>query len=206
MKTSVKSPKIFSLLAIAAASLVLMACDEDEPAKEDTPELITQVTLTFKPVGGGTDIVVKATDPDGIGVKDIEADGPIALKTNTTYTLSIELINELLDPTELEYDITDEVLEEADEHMFFFSWTGGFADPIGNGNIDNRADVVNYTDNDSNGLPLGLSTTWTTLSALTTDQTFRIVLKHQPDIKSATSTSEDGETDVDLVFDLSVSN
>ena len=32
--------------------------------------------------------------------------------------------------------------------------------------------------------------------------TFRIVLKHQPDIKSATSTVNDGGTDVDLTFGL----
>ena len=61
------------------------------------------------------------------------------------------------------YDIDEEVAEESDEHMFFFSWTDDvFEDPAGDGNIDNRNDDVNYSDEDSKGLPLGLTTTWRT--------------------------------------------
>jgi hypothetical protein len=32
----------------------------------------------------------------------------------------------------------------------------------------------------------------------------RIVLKHQPDLKSETSTSDIGESDIDVVFDVNV--
>lgn len=192
------------LLIMLVLGLFVLSCDEDEPAKEDTPELITKVTLTFTPEGGGTPIEVTATDPDNIGSQDIVADGPISLKLNTTYSLAITLINGLADPTEEDYNITNEVLEEADEHMFFFAWTGGFSNPEGDGNIDNRADIVRYEDVDEDGLPIGLTTTWTTTTAVTTAKTFTILLKHQPGLKSATSTSQDGETDVNLEFDLEI--
>ncbi len=193
---------VFSSAALVTASL-LTSC-EDEPVKEDTPEMITKVTLTFTPVGGGSTVTVTATDPDGEGVQDITVDGPINLTKNVTYTLSLELINGLASPTDPEYNISEEVEEEADEHMFFFAWTNNtFADPAGNGNVDNRADDVNYNDTDGNGLPLGLSTTWTTVNA-TASGTFDVILKHQPGIKSASSTVAMGETDVDLTFTLNV--
>ncbi len=188
--------------ALVLIGVVVVSCDEDEPAKEDTPELITKVTLTFTPTTGEP-IMVTAEDPDNIGSQDIVT-GPIALKSNTTYTLSMSIINGLADPGDEAYDIGKEIEEEADEHMFFFSWTGGFTSPAGDGNIDNRSDAVGYADEDANGLPLGLITTWTTSSEASTENIFRIVLKHQPDLKSATSTAEDGETDIDLEFDLSI--
>jgi hypothetical protein len=182
----------------------ISACDSDDPQKENTPELITKVELTFSPAGGGDDIVVTATDPDGGGVQPIATDGPIELEAGTTYTLTIGLYNELLAPTEEGYDITEEVEAESDEHLFFFAWTNNvFSDPAGNGNIDTRSDDVNYEDEDGNSLPLGLATSWTAASAAA-DGTFRIVLKHQPGLKSAVSTAADGETDLDLTFDINV--
>jgi hypothetical protein len=194
------------LVALAAVSCIgfLSSCDnDDEPKKEDTPELITKVTLTFTPSGGGNTVTATASDPDGEGVQDISIDGPINLAASTTYALSITLINELADPTDAEFNITEEVEEEGDEHMFFFSWTNNvFSDPAGNGNIDNRADDVNYADEDENGQPLGLETSWTTAAASTGK--FRVVLKHQPDLKTATSSATTGETDIDLEFDISI--
>jgi hypothetical protein len=146
---------------------------------------------------------VTATDPDGDGVKDIEVDGPINLAANTDYTLSITLINGLAGASDPAYNITEEVEEEGDEHMFFFSWTNNaFSDPAGNGNMDSRADAVNYLDEDENSLPLGLETGWTTGAASSGE--FRVVLKHQPELKSATSTSSAGETDLDISFTLNV--
>jgi hypothetical protein len=191
-------------MAMTFVALALFTSCNDDPEPENVPELITKATLIFTPVGGGTTVTVNATDPDGEGVQDIVVDGPINLQKNKTYTLTVELINGLLNPTDPEYDITEEVEEEGDEHMFFYSWTNNvFSNPAGNGNIDNRADAVNYNDRDEKGLPLGLSTSWTTLDA-TASGTFRIVLKHQPDLKSATSTATDGETDLDLTFTVTV--
>ncbi len=196
--------RVLFALSILAATLSLGSCDNDDPTKEDAPELITTATLTFMPSGGGTAVVVTATDPDGDGVKDIEVDGPINLMKNKTYTLSLSLINGLASPTDEGYDITAEVEEESDEHLFFFAWTNEvFADPAGNGNVDNREDPLNYNDEDLGGLPLGLSTDWTSI-ATSRSGTFRVILKHQPDLKSATSSSDTGETDLDITFNINI--
>ncbi len=207
MKTNRLMNSGFSKLmsvALAIASLsVISGCDDDDPVKEDTPELITKATLTFTPIGGGSAVVVTATDPDGEGVQDITVDGPINLGAAKSYTLTIQLINELAEPADPEYNITEEVEAESDEHMFFFSWTNNvFNDPAGNGNIDNRGDDVNYEDTDDNGLPLGLETSWTT-SAVSSG-TFRVLLKHQPELKNASSASSAGETDLDVEFTVNI--
>lgn len=184
--------------------LILPGCENNDPQKEDVPEMITKVTLTFTPATGAA-IVATATDPDGEGVQSIKTDGAIALKKSTTYTLSINLINGLAKPTDEQYDVTKEVEDEGDEHMFFFGWTGNaFSQPKGDGNIDLRADPVDYTSVDSRGLPLGLTTTWKTSDIATQGATFRVLLKHQPGLKTAASTSNDGETDLDVSFDLKV--
>lgn len=183
-------------------ALTLSACIE-EPMKEDVPELITKATLTFTPVGGGSAVVVSAIDPDGEGAQDIVADAAIVLEQNKTYVLTLSLFNELADPTSPEYNITNEVQEEGDEHLFFFAWTNNlFSMPSGDGNIDDRSHEIDYQDNDGKN-PIGLTTRWKTISAMGSG-TFRMVLKHQPGLKSTTSTSHDGETDLDLTFDIQI--
>lgn len=212
MKTSrLMNRNILKLMsaALAIASMsILSGCDDDDPKKEDTPELITKATLTFTPSGGGTPVVVTATDPDGEGVQDITVDQPINLVLGKTYTLTIGLINELAEPSDPEYNITEEVEEEGDEHMFFFSWTNDvFSDPTGNGNVDNRNDAINYVggtnSKDDNNRPLGLTTTWTSAAGVASGS-FRVLLKHQPDLKSDTSDSNTGETDLDITFTINV--
>jgi len=153
----------FSIVSI----ILLIGCKSNDPQKEDVPEMITKVTLTFAPTGGGSPVIVSATDPDGEGVQNIKMDGPINLPVGKTYTMQIDLINGLADPGSDDYRVTNEVEAKGDEHQFFFSWTNNaFSDPSGNGNIDNRSDPLNYTggsdSKDANGRPLGLTTTWTT--------------------------------------------
>jgi hypothetical protein len=195
----------FITLSLAGAIAFSSCSDDDEPAKEDVPELITKVELTFTPVGAGTAVKATATDPDGEGTDELKVDGPINLKTGTVYTLDVKLYNGLLPATDDDYDVTKEVEEENDEHMFFFSWTADlFLNPTGNGNIDNRTDPMSYADVDENGLPVGLTTNWATKDVTSSNGAFRIVLKHQPDLKSATSGYTIGETDVDVSFVINV--
>jgi len=171
--------------------------DADAPACENEEEIITDVVLTFTPDGEGDVITARAQDPDGEGVLPLEVLDDILLQENTTYTMTISLTNEIEGE-----DITEEIEEEDEEHMFFFGFTEGiFSDPTGDGNVDNRPDPVNYNDFDSNNLPVGLSTDWTTTAAMNSG-TLRIVLKHQPDIKSETSSINDGGTDVDLTWNV----
>ncbi len=186
-----------------AVSIVLSGCEAEDPIKEDIPELITKVTLTFTPISGGEVVTATATDPDGDGVQDISVDGAVNLKVGTNYLLTLSLVNELAEVSSPEYDITEEVEEEGDEHMFFYGWSGNvFLDPTGDGNIDNRSDLVNYEDEDASGLPIGIATRW--IAGSVSSGTFRIILKHQPDLKTGTSNVETGETDLDVIFEVVV--
>jgi hypothetical protein len=202
-----KIARLACLLFLCGSLLFLGSCSKDDPKPENIKEAITKATFKFTPAAGGASVTVTATDPDGDGPLPRTLSGPINLVKNVSYTLSITLINELAKPTDPEYNVTEEVEEEADEHMFFFAWTNSvFSDPTGDGNVDNRNDPVNYEDDDNEdgvGLPLGLETNWTTINA-SVNGTFRVILKHQPDLKSATTTSNDGESDLDVMFSLTV--
>jgi len=192
--------KILSLTFFIGSLSFLISCKNEDPTPENIPELITKVILKFTPTGGGTAVTVTATDPDGEGSQDLQIDGPINLSKGTTYTLTIELLNGLYNPGADGYDVGKEVLAEGDEHQLFFSWTSTFSSPTGSGNIGSAPGVVNYQDEDINGLPIGLTTSWTTGADAASGKTFRVLLKHQPDIKSKTTTSLDGESDLDISF------
>lgn len=185
----------WSVLFLFLSVSVISCKDDDVPPIENEEEVITMVTLTFTPVSGNA-ISFTYSDPDGEGSTPPTID-PIVLAANTPYTMTIELTG--VDGE----DITDEILLEADEHMFFFGWTGAiFSNPSGNGNLTARSGTVNYADSDTNNQPLGLATTWTTGDPTT--GTFTTILKHQPDVKSATSTVNDGETDVEITWNVTV--
>ncbi len=172
--------------------------DDDVPPAENEEEIITDVTLTFTPDGGGSAVTATAQDSDGEGPQGLEVQDNVVLAASTTYLLTMTLENSINGE-----DITEEIDAEDDEHLFFFGWTEGlFSNPAGNGNIDNRADAVRYLDEDENELPVGLETAWTT--GTTSTGTFRILLKHQPNIKSEISTSQEGESDLDLTWDITI--
>lgn len=196
---------IFRLNYLIYAVLTLFiftACEEDEAAPEEENELevFTDVKLVFTPTGGGAAVEAAAKDPDGAGVQELQVLGAINLAANTEYLLSMMIENCLEDPCE---DMNEEIAEEAEEHQFFFAFTNdAFTSPAGNGNIDNASDPINYIGFDGNGNPVGLNTSWTTGSAST--GTFTVQLQHQPDVKTATSGSTDGDTDFALTFNLNI--
>ena len=181
--------------------LSMVACSDDDEMPEDNEEEeeISLVTLTFSPDGGGADVVANWFDEDGEGIGAAVIDN-LALESGVSYTLSVEFTNTL--GTEDE-DITEEIMEEDDEHQIFFGFTNNiFSSPSGDGNIDSGSDALNYEDQDDNDLPVGLSTSWTTGGNASGE--FRVLLKHQPDAKTASSDSNTGSTDVDISFPLSI--
>ena len=165
---------------------------------------LRDVTLVFTNTADVNDVVTaSAQDPDGTGIQELQILGAITLAADTEYTLTYEILN-ALDPADIE-NIGDEILEEDNEHQFFFSFTENvFANPTGNGNIDAAADPINYNDADENGNPVGLSSTWTTSSTASSGASFTVRLQHQPDVKTATSGSNDGDTDFALTFALNI--
>lgn len=187
------------LIGLISLSMAAISCsDDDVPPEENEEEVIDKVSLIFT----RTDITepplkFEGIDPDGEATDPFELD-EIILKAGALYELEI-----ILENTTSNENITEEVKEEGEEHQLFFSWTEGvFSDPSGTGNIGSSG-TVNYIDQDDSGNPIGLSTTWTTSQSAETGE-FRVVLKHQPDIKSATSTSGDGETDIDIIWTINI--
>ncbi|MBD0402450.1 GTP cyclohydrolase [Flammeovirga sp. EKP202] len=197
--------KKYSLVGLLASGCLFTSCDSDDvvPEIENELEVITDVKLIFTNTADDTDVVTAtAQDPDGPGLEDLVIKDAINLGAGKTYTLTYEIMNKLEEPGE---DIGEEILDEDDEHQFFFGFTeDAFSNPTGNGNIDNASDDINYEDEDDNGNPVGLETTWTASATSVSNGEFRVVLKHQPDVKTATSGFNDGDTDFDLKFVLNI--
>src|SRR5690606_26738209 len=170
------------------ATLLLVSCGDDpEPANEE--ELITTLTVTLTPtVGDPITMTFKDLDGEGAGVPQyIYSTGGDAavLSASTTYSATITLLNESVNPAE---NLTVEIEEEAEEHLFCFT-TGG------------ATINVSYIDEDSNTLPVGLTTNWDTGDARTV--TITIVLRHQPGPKTEACPGP-GATDIEVTFNVAI--
>ncbi len=197
--------KNYRLIALLFAAITISSCsdDDDVPPEEEELEVITDVALVFTNDANSMDVVrATAQDPDGIGAMPLAVQvEPIVLSANTSYTLTFEIFNNLETPGE---DIGEEILDEDNEHQFFFSFTtDAFTSPMGNGNVDTASDPLNYDDMDENNNPVGLSTSWETGPG-TMGGSFTVLLQHQPDIKTGTTGASDGENDFNLTFNLEI--
>ncbi len=169
----------YFLLFIAVISLTVSACHKDDDHDHDEEELITTVRLKFTPPSGPV-LNFSWQDLDGEG-----GNAPIIptvnLAANTTYSVELELLNESVTPTE---DITEEIQEEANEHLFVY-------------NVNTTGLTVVITDKDGNNRDLGLKSTWTTTSPATGN--INILLKHNPN-KTASNPAATGSTDIDITL------
>jgi hypothetical protein len=182
-----KFSNYFRMIFVLSVISFATACDDDAPEAENDAETITTLTLTFTPQGGGTALTFTAKDADGTGPGSIVVDD-ITLATNTTYAVNVSFLNELESPAE---NITAEITEEADEHRIFYTV------------LPAALMTISTTDQDSGGLPVGLTTSWNTGSP--NQGSVVVTLKHQPDgIKTAASTINDGETDISVTFPVVV--
>jgi len=182
MKTS-----LFRLLLLLALPFVFTACDDDkDPAPVDENEVITTVTYTLTPVGGGTPVSVTFRDPDGDQGSQQPTIGSLTLAANTAYTGAISVLDETKSPAG---NTTADILEEADEHLFVYT-----VNPAG-------LLTIARTDKDKNNLEVGLATSLQTRATAGTG-TLNIVLRHQPGVKNGTATP--GSSDVDVTFPVTV--
>lgn len=170
-------------------STFILACsnDDDAPLPVNEEETITTMTVTLVPQGGGTTVTLRSQDLDGDGPNApvITVSGPLA--ATTTYSGSIELLDETGTPAE---DITEEVAEEGEEHQFFFGTSGSIAE-------------VDYADQDAGGNPIGIAFTLGTGGAGNASMT--ITLRHEPKKPNdGTLTDAGGETDIAQTFSLVV--
>lgn len=176
-----------AVLGIFVISALMTACKKDKEPEENEEEVITTMKLTFVPVGGGTTVTYQFKDADGPGGAAPTQD-EIVLAPSKTYNVSVQLLNETETPAE---DITLEVEEEAEAHRFYY-------EPSGGSNI-----TVAGLDNDPNGVPVGITSTWTTGAVAT--GTIAITLRHyggNPPGKAVADlvTSTKSSTDIGVTF------
>ena len=208
MKQSI--PLKLSCLALLA--LFQGGCGDDPvdlPDDGNEEEVITTVTLTFTPVGGGDSIVATFDDPDGDGGDEPTLDD-VALELGTTYNLQVDFENRLEDPAE---NITEEIADESDEHQLFFTG-GAVAGPASDAETAFLAHA--YADKDVNDLPVGLENTLTATDVGTGD--FVVTLRHLPPendqpvkvegledmVKTDGFAAIGGDTDVQVNFEVTV--
>lgn len=194
-------------LSLVAPIAFLAACGDPECELQDDhgdeQEVITTLRLTLTPEGGGDAVTATFRDLDGDGGEEPTITNP-TLAANTTYGVTVSLLNETVDPSDEEYDIGAEVKAEAEEHQLFYTGSGITDGLLTWTTTDVESD---YTQNSGDDLPLGLAGTLATgdagLGILT------MTLKHQPPVngvvvKTATSGINDGETDVAVDFTINV--
>ena len=203
MKTKAR---VLSIL-ILAGTVAISSCKEDanevtaptpqSPAGET--ELITDVNLNFTDVVSGETITATFSDSDGDGGIAPTITG-INLKTNTTYTCSIDVLD-ASNPSAVD-TITIEISEEDEDHQFFY---------IGS-NLAPATITTTYVDLDENSKPVGLISSWAVGSGVSpSNATMKITLRHEPNkdganVSNGDITNAGGETDVEIDFPISITN
>ena len=205
---------------LAVTLLFTTACDDVKEQDHDHHDhnhgLTSGLILTFTPDGRGDTLSFGFSDPEGDGnpiVDDIllpDASNHDHHDTKT-YTLDVEIWNELEDPAE---DVTPEIADLASEHQLFFS--GSAVEGPATGNNRNAIIEHEYADSDADGLPLGLSNTITTLAWGAGELT--VTLRHMPpengepvkiegladDVASGGFSAIGGENDIQVTFNIEV--
>lgn len=188
-----KAQKILLWSLFIFVGLLYTGCDPDDPEDPGAgeTELITDVSLSLVPVGGGDAVEMTFQDRDGDG-----GNAPVivggTLDANTTYNASISFFDR--SDADDEENITEEIEEEDDEHQVFYQPSGI--------NI-----TFSYDDQDSENRPLGLETTMVTGAAST--GTLTVTLRHEPDkdaagVSDGDITNAGGETDIEVAFPVTI--
>jgi hypothetical protein len=182
MKT-MKNISFYALLSIA-----MIGCSDDDTAPEviNDEELITTVILTLTQESGDQ-VVLTTVDLDGDGPDEPVTTVVGNFSQNTQYQGAVQFLNETEDPAE---DITEEVIEEADEHQVFYTVSEGL-------NI-----TTTYVDFDDNDNPLGVQITLSTGAA--SEGSLTVTLRHEPVKPNDGLESAGGETDITTSFDVTI--
>jgi hypothetical protein len=189
MKNSTKKSIVFTLLIIIAVA----GCKKDKDqvtiptSPTNEPEVMTTFKFTFIDSAGlAPTVTAEYRDPDGDGGNLFVQFDTIKLQTNKTYLTSVLILDETKNPVDT---TSNEVLAEANDHLFFYTATG-----------TNTAITILDYDTHPTPLPIGLHTKWKTTGAST--GTTHVVLRHQPGVKDGSYAP--GETDIDLTFQTKI--
>ncbi len=187
----------------AILGVTLSACDSNEPDGDGAgeEEVITLVTLTLTPQGGGAAMDVDAVFDEAGVLQSVET---IMLTAGTTYDVSVDLLNTLETPAE---SITEEIRdEEPHAHQFFYTAEGAVSDNI----------AITNLDTDPNGDQLGLTFDIAVTGGAGESGQFRLKLRHyeddadlpedkRNDTASASEVPGIVENDVNFTFPVSIS-
>ena len=195
---------IYFKATLLSSVLLFISCDKD-----DTPEAENEMEVFTKAVIKVTDLSDDSSDTYEFEVEEHDHDHDhsfiamnqegedhgdhtvIELGSGSEYKFEISFLNES-DPNNI-IDMTEEVIEEADDHHVFYEL-------VGNG-ISYATMSGDTLDSDEN--PLNLVTKWTTTTA--TEVEVEAYLLHQPTSKTG-NTRDDfgGATDVEIEFEAHV--
>lgn len=180
------------ILAAFALSLALLpACTEKDPTtpgEEIEHEVITSITLVLRDSVTTSDLRTAAwRDADGPGGSAPIAD-TLVLAAGRTYMGSILLLNESVTPTDT---LNHEIEEQANQHQFFYTPTGGIVGTVS----------VERTDFDTNTppLPVGLEFKVRTLAGGTSVGGINVVLSHYEGIPKTSTPGPESDIDITIV-------
>lgn len=175
------------LSILAIIPLFIASCSKTSVDAADENELITTIKLNF--TANGTTQTFSYSDPDGDGGKAPTIDN-ISLKANTTYTMTIQLLDESKSPVS---NITDEVSAQRDEHLFIYTPS------------PSTLLTYTYTDKDSKNFNVGL--TGSVKTGATATGKLKVQLRHQPSVggkPSKDGTAAPGSDDVNIDFNVAI--
>ncbi len=190
-----KTLKISSLILLTLIGLTSCSDDEGTPQLINEEEVITTVTVTLVPETGST-VTLTSRDLDGDGPNAPVLNVSGSLQAGMRYSGSTVLENETESPAEV---INEEIIEEADEHQFFYQVTGGLNATVTYDDSENQY-LSNGTDN-----PVGLEFILQAGTAST--GSFTLTLRHEPNkdasgVSTGDLTNAGGETDIAQTFSL----
>ena len=192
--------KYIYLLPMLILALVFTGCsDDDDPTPEpvNEQEVITLVTVEMTNQENGETVTFSWGDPE-YGLSGY--DGPSSIAP-VPHSCVINAYNTTLDPSDEEYTVTTEILEEDLDHQFFFSSAPS----------DLVFDFV-YQDNDSEGNPIGqVFDILPSADQAGNSGTMTVLLIHEPDkaaegVSSGDPTNAGGETDFELTWEFAWGN
>ena len=193
---------IYLKATLLSSVLLFISCDKDDtPDVENEIEVFTKAVIVVTNLSDNSSVTyefeVEEHDHEhGVLVQNQEGDDhgdhtEIELESDSEYKFEITFLNDS-DPNNV-IDMTEEVIEEADEHIVFYELIG---DGI-------SFDTTSGDTRDSEGNALNLVTKWTTTAATVVD--VEAYLIHQPTSKTGTTRDDfGGATDVEIEFEAHV--
>lgn len=192
------------ILFIGTMALFLFACKKNKSAdpKPDTPldpgagesENITRVALYLTNPSTSKIDTVEWKDVDGDGIGNPPVIDSLILLPNTTYNVQLKIFDDTKNPADT---ISHEVEEEADNHIFHYTFTPKTANGL--------LVTTSILDKDklSPALPLGLNFDLTT-NQNSGEGSFQVVLRHFGPGLAKTTNPSDGEEDLKIAFPTKV--